>query len=264
MIPTSFSLVNSGSNYLFRDDNALADGNTAIPIDHRNPTATTTTTTGTIIPPSNIHTTADEEELSRIFSLLFSEDDILYCPELGPSILRTWKEREIHNYRNIHGDRISRTQVSTGIRSHMRAQLVDWLIDVSNDFLVTLESGISSKMSIESVYKAIYMIDYMLSYRPIPIDQLQLLGATALFTATTLEEIIATFQPMDVSIFVPIHWIPVQDRMNGGAVQELPSYNFCFFISSSHPCFNSFFTLYICVKSMRIGGNIFGKFVHNE
>eukprot|EP01119_Soliformovum_irregulare_P007226 TRINITY_DN19628_c0_g1_i1.p1 TRINITY_DN19628_c0_g1~~TRINITY_DN19628_c0_g1_i1.p1 ORF type:complete len:400 (+),score=51.11 TRINITY_DN19628_c0_g1_i1:131-1330(+) len=66
------------------------------------------------------------------------------------------------------------------LRPMMRTQLFDWLMEVGEEYKLT-------KMT---VYIAFYVIDKFLSkVSPVPINRLQLLGATALLIASKLEEV---------------------------------------------------------------------------
>jgi cyclin-A len=61
----------------------------------------------------------------------------------------------------------------------MRAVLVDWLVEVADDF----------RLSTETLYLAIAHMDRFLSLRRIEKDELQLLGVTCLLIASKYEEI---------------------------------------------------------------------------
>ena len=69
--------------------------------------------------------------------------------------------------------------VQTAVTGDMRAVLVDWLIEVAEEFrLVT-----------ETLYLTVAYLDRFLSQRHIHPDQLQLLGVTSMFIAAKFEEI---------------------------------------------------------------------------
>ncbi|EPS44722.1 hypothetical protein H072_1270 [Dactylellina haptotyla CBS 200.50] len=65
------------------------------------------------------------------------------------------------------------------LRWDMRATLIDWLIEVHDRF----------QMVSETLYNAVNIIDRFLTRKAIPVDQLQLVGITALFIAAKYEEI---------------------------------------------------------------------------
>ena len=77
--------------------------------------------------------------------------------------------------------------LQTELNVNMRAVLVDWLVEVAEDFrLVT-----------ETLYLAISYMDRFLSVRAIDREELQLLGITCLYIAAKYEEI----QPPGVDRF---------------------------------------------------------------
>ncbi|KAF3914896.1 Cyclin-A2-1 [Dactylellina cionopaga] len=65
------------------------------------------------------------------------------------------------------------------LRWDMRGTLIDWLIEVHERF----------QMVSETLYNAVNIIDRFLTRKAIPVDQLQLVGITALFIAAKYEEI---------------------------------------------------------------------------
>lgn len=65
------------------------------------------------------------------------------------------------------------------INSHMRAILIDWLVQVHKNF----------DMMPESLYLTINIIDRYLSVKTVPISELQLLGISALLLSSKYEEI---------------------------------------------------------------------------
>lgn len=66
------------------------------------------------------------------------------------------------------------------IQWHMRAMLVDWIMEVSDEFY----------LSRESFHLAINYIDLYLSRTQCTTDKLQLLGAASLLLACKVEEIV--------------------------------------------------------------------------
>jgi hypothetical protein len=81
-------------------------------------------------------------------------------------------------------------QGQTDINEKMRSILIDWLVGVHIDF----------KLVPETLYIAVYIIDKYLELKDTHRSKLQLVGITALFTASKYEEI----YPPDISKFVNI------------------------------------------------------------
>ncbi|XP_064408864.1 G2/mitotic-specific cyclin-B3-like [Latimeria chalumnae] len=69
------------------------------------------------------------------------------------------------------------------ITPHMRAVLVDWMVEVQGNF----------ELSPEPLYLAVRLVDCFLSHSFCPRDTLQLLGATALLVAAKFEEYIPPY-----------------------------------------------------------------------
>jgi cyclin-A len=69
--------------------------------------------------------------------------------------------------------------VQPRINSQMRAVLVDWLVEVAEDF----------KLATETLYLSVGYVDRFLSCRRIEREELQLLGVTCLLIASKYEEI---------------------------------------------------------------------------
>ena len=63
------------------------------------------------------------------------------------------------------------------INANMRAILVDWLVEVQENF----------ELYHETLYLAVKIVDHYLEKNIIERDQLQLLGATAVFIACKIE-----------------------------------------------------------------------------
>ena len=63
------------------------------------------------------------------------------------------------------------------INANMRAILVDWLVEVQENF----------ELYHETLYLAVKIVDHYLEKNNIERDQLQLLGATAVFLACKIE-----------------------------------------------------------------------------
>ncbi len=65
----------------------------------------------------------------------------------------------------------------TDITTNMRAILVDWLVEVQENF----------ELNHETLYLAVKMVDLYLSEKTVSRENLQLLGATALFVASKFD-----------------------------------------------------------------------------
>lgn len=65
------------------------------------------------------------------------------------------------------------TDLQPALTPHMRAILVDWLVEVQENF----------ELNHETLYLAVKLVDHYLSKKRIARDKLQLIGATALFAA---------------------------------------------------------------------------------
>lgn len=70
-------------------------------------------------------------------------------------------------------------QTQNDINEKMRAIMVDWLVDVQHKF----------KLVNETLYLTIYIIDKYLESNAVPRSKLQLVGISALFIASKIEEI---------------------------------------------------------------------------
>jgi len=75
-------------------------------------------------------------------------------------------------------------------KGHMRAMLVDWLIQVQHHL----------KLCQETLYLTVIMLDTVLVKRDIPHDKLQLVGVTCLLMASKLEE----YHPADISKLIAL------------------------------------------------------------
>ncbi|KAM9827647.1 G2/mitotic-specific cyclin-B3 [Neosynchiropus ocellatus] len=101
-----------------------------------------------------------------------SRDDCFLCPEYAKEIFDYLKEREekftLSDYM---------TQQPT-LNPEMRAILIDWLVEVQENF----------ELYHETLYMAVKMIDHFLSKTPIHREMLQLVGSTAMLIASKFEE----------------------------------------------------------------------------
>jgi len=111
--------------------------------------------------------------------------DILAAPEYCKDIYDYLREAEVrvqpkYNYMSKQPD----------ITGSMRAILVDWLVEVGEEY----------KLQTETLFLAVSYIDRFLSYMSVQRAKLQLVGAAAMFIASKYEEI----YPPDVGEFVYI------------------------------------------------------------
>ncbi|XP_004079989.1 G2/mitotic-specific cyclin-B3 [Oryzias latipes] len=101
-----------------------------------------------------------------------SADDCYMCPEYAKDIFDYLKEREekfvLSNYMLTH----------TSLNPEMRAILVDWLVEVQENF----------ELYHETLYLAVKMTDHYLSKASIHREMLQLVGSTAMLIASKFEE----------------------------------------------------------------------------
>jgi len=130
---------------------------------------------------SNISSSLDEESpmvLSTSVQILpvpeYSQDIYCYLREAETKQLPKW------NYMSKQTD----------ITHSMRAILVDWLVEVAEEY----------KLQTETLYLAVAYIDRFLSYMSVQRAKLQLVGAACMFIACKYEEI----YPPDVGEFVYI------------------------------------------------------------
>lgn len=112
-------------------------------------------------------------------------DDIYDVPEYAEDIYKYLREAEV-----CHKPRVNYMGKQTDITSSMRWILVDWLVEVAEEY--TLHT--------ETLYLAVSYIDRFLSHMSVKRDKLQLVGTTAMFIAAKYEEI----YPPDVGQFAYI------------------------------------------------------------
>jgi len=111
--------------------------------------------------------------------------DIFNAPEYSEDIYNYLRQSEVkhmakHNYMGKQSD----------ISHSMRSILVDWLVEVGEEY----------KLQTETLYLAVSYIDRFLSYMSVQRSKLQLVGTAAMFIASKYEEI----YPPDVGEFVYI------------------------------------------------------------
>ena len=70
-------------------------------------------------------------------------------------------------------------QVQSDVNAKMRAILVDWLVEVSEEY----------KLCADTLYQAVNYIDRFLTLQPTQRSQLQLIGVTCMWLAAKYEEI---------------------------------------------------------------------------
>lgn len=79
----------------------------------------------------------------------------------------------------VEPDYLSKVQLPTEVKDTSRAFLVEWIIDVHRKF----------RLSAETLYVTVFLIDRFLSVKAIKKSQLHILGVTSLLVATKYEEI---------------------------------------------------------------------------
>ncbi|XP_066948193.1 G2/mitotic-specific cyclin-A [Macrobrachium rosenbergii] len=112
-------------------------------------------------------------------------EDIYDVPEYAEDIYKYLRQAEV-----FHKPRVNYMAKQTDITASMRWILVDWLVEVAEEY--TLHT--------ETLYLAVSYIDRFLSHMSVKKDKLQLVGTTAMFIAAKYEEI----YPPDVSQFAYI------------------------------------------------------------
>lgn len=111
--------------------------------------------------------------------------DIFSEPEYFQDIYRYLKESELK-----HMPKWNYMTKQTDINHNMRSILVDWLVEVGEEY----------KLQTETLFLAVSYIDRFLSYMAVQRSKLQLVGTACMFIAAKYEEI----YPPDVSEFVYI------------------------------------------------------------
>lgn len=99
-------------------------------------------------------------------------DDIFSIPNYAMDVFEYYKEREAHFK---IPDYMSKQQQ---INTHMRALLVDWMVEVQESF----------ELNHETLYLAVKLVDICLSKLQVTKDMLQLVGAASLFIAAKYDE----------------------------------------------------------------------------
>ncbi|XP_069942120.1 G2/mitotic-specific cyclin-A, partial [Cherax quadricarinatus] len=125
------------------------------------------------------------EQTPREEVLQSRNDDIYDVPEYAADIYQYLKEAEV-----CHKPRANYMSKQTDITASMRWILVDWLVEVAEEY----------SLHTETLYLAVSYIDRFLSHMSVKRDKLQLVGTTAMFIAAKYEEI----YPPDVGQFAYI------------------------------------------------------------
>jgi len=109
--------------------------------------------------------------------------DPMFCSEYVQEVYDFLRDKEAE-------DRIDYTYMSrqTGLTPRMRMVLVDWMVEVQLKF----------RMTSESLYLSVNIVDKYLQKKPVNRDHLQLLGVTALHIASKFEEVYS----VDINDFV--------------------------------------------------------------
>lgn len=121
-----------------------------------------------------------QEDLLRL-----REEQLYDMTEYAADIYAYLREAE-----KIHRPRSNYMDKQTDITVSMRWILVDWMVEVAEEY----------NLSTETLYLAVSYIDRFLSHMSVKRDKLQLVGTTAMFIASKYEEI----YPPDVSQFAYI------------------------------------------------------------
>jgi len=135
--------------------------------------------------PMVVDTSAQEWRVPPICEVPGETVDILSVPEYFNDIYKYLRESELKrlpksNYMTKQPD----------ISHSMRSILVDWLVEVAEEY----------KLQTETLYLAVAYIDRFLSYMSVQRSKLQLVGTACMFIAAKYEEI----YPPDVGEFVYI------------------------------------------------------------
>ncbi|XP_061171406.1 G2/mitotic-specific cyclin-B3-like [Saccostrea echinata] len=132
---------------------------------------------GSLTDLSQISTVSEEDEREIVPESVDDVDtenlqDTAQCALYAPFIFRYYKERELKFMVPMYMD----TQPT--LTTNMRAILVDWLVEVQENF----------ELNHETLYLAVKLVDTYLSVRQVPKENLQLVGAVSLFVACKFDE----------------------------------------------------------------------------
>jgi len=127
----------------------------------------------------------DEEELKQRQIIEERENLLVNCDEYKDEILTYMRQEELEN--RAKPNYMKKQQDITG---SMRSILVDWLVEVSEEY----------KLNVETLYLAVNYTDRFLSQMSVLRGKLQLVGTAGMYIAAKYEEI----SPPDVTEFVYI------------------------------------------------------------
>ncbi|XP_018329929.1 cyclin-A2 [Agrilus planipennis] len=127
----------------------------------------------------------NENKLNREIIAKTSRDLFFEMPQYRTDIYLYLREHELRNR-----PKPGYMRKQPDITYNMRAILVDWLVEVAEEY----------RLQTETLYLAVNFIDRFLSYMSVVRTKLQLVGTAAMFIAAKYEEII----PPDVGEFVYI------------------------------------------------------------
>ena len=126
-----------------------------------------------------------EEEVSRKNKLSDYEERLMSCLEYKDEILKYMRSHELQNR-----PKANYMVKQQDVNSSMRAILVDWLVEVCEEY----------RLNSETLYLAVNYTDRFLSQMSVLRGKLQLVGTASMYIASKYEEI----TPPDVSEFVYI------------------------------------------------------------
>jgi len=132
----------------------------------------------------NDHGDLDEEAL-RKSEAIERENILMNCNDYREDILAYMRELEQDNR-----PKVNYMKKQQDISSSMRSILIDWLVEVSEEY----------KLNMETLYLAVNYTDRFLSQMSVLRGKLQLVGTAAMYIASKYEEI----TPPDISEFVYI------------------------------------------------------------
>jgi len=127
----------------------------------------------------------DDEETKCKIAALDRENVLMNCMEYKDDILKYMRKLEIENR-----PKGSYMKKQLDITTSMRSILIDWLVEVSEEY----------KLNVETLYLAVDYTDRFLSQMSVLRGKLQLVGTASMYIAAKYEEI----TPPDVNEFVYI------------------------------------------------------------
>lgn len=127
----------------------------------------------------------DDEEVKKLQIIEERENLLVNCDEYKDEILNYMRQEELEN--RAKPNYMKKQQDITG---SMRSILVDWLVEVSEEY----------KLNVETLYLAVNYTDRFLSQMSVLRGKLQLVGTAGMYIAAKYEEI----SPPDVTEFVYI------------------------------------------------------------